>query len=219
MIQKDEQIQWEQRRNEPWWEQLHSRSSSKSRQCLFTLQSKNTFRYEFSLSLCFVCPVQPSTVLTNLQRGNIQTPLMTGEPRLREVHELAALGELFPNIVNLGDCTKCLCSEKCLSFSSTADGADVNKVDEYGLTPVLWAASYGQLESFNKLKDQGANLNLKGPTSETVLMFAAANGHSHVVKALVAEESVNIDDVDEVRRVFWLLVGHNNQFIRKEIRR
>lgn len=70
-------------------------------------------------------------------------------------------------------------------------------MDEYGLTPVLWAASYGQLESLNKLKDHGANLNLKGPTSETALMLAAANGHSHVFKALIVHG--NIDDVDEVR--------------------
>ncbi|KAH9392722.1 Ankyrin repeat A protein 2 [Tyrophagus putrescentiae] len=124
-------------------------------------------------------PYRPSTVLTNLQRGNVQTPLETGEPRTREVHELAALGELFPGHVNLAE-------------------IDVNQSDGHGLTPVHWAATYGQLESLNRLREQGASWGARGPEDETALMLAASGGHNHVVKALIAHLGAGIiDDVDE----------------------
>lgn len=73
----------------------------------------------------------------------------------------------------------------------------VNKVDEKGLTPIFWAASYGQLASLKLLQAHGADVNYKGPFGETALLLASANGHSNIVKELILR-GVNVNDVDEV---------------------
>lgn len=113
--------------------------------------------------------------MTNLQRGNIQTQT-SNEPVYRSVHQLAALGELF------------LCH---------LDDKIVNKIDEKGLTPLLWAASYGQLASIQTLQQHGANIHFRGPTGENALMLAASNGHLAVIKYLISL-GIDLDQTDEV---------------------
>lgn len=77
----------------------------------------------------------------------------------------------------------------------------MNKVDEKGLTPIFWAASYGQLASLKLLQAHGADVNYRGPFGETALLLASANGHSNVVKELLLR-GVNVNDVDEVTEAY-----------------
>ncbi|XP_054159516.1 ankyrin repeat family A protein 2-like [Oppia nitens] len=119
-------------------------------------------------------PYRPSTVLTNLQRGNIQTQTPTNWPE-RTIHELAAMGELFVQ---------------------SLDGVVIDELDDQGFSPLLWAASYGQLTTVKLLISKGADINICGKHGETALLLSVANGHIHVLKELI-NNGVNINDTDE----------------------
>ena len=75
----------------------------------------------------------------------------------------------------------------------------INKVDENGLTPILWAAAFGQMAALNLLLANGANPNYRGPSGENAILFASANGHCHIVKILLAL-NVNVNSTDEVQQ-------------------
>ncbi|XP_035227602.1 ankyrin repeat family A protein 2-like isoform X3 [Stegodyphus dumicola] len=93
-------------------------------------------------------PYKPTTVLTNLQRGNVQTQTPSVLPE-RSLHQLAAQGELF--------------------LQNLDDNFNVNLQDENGFTPLMWASSYGQLET----------------EGNTALMYAAYNNHSGCTQELL----------------------------------
>jgi len=120
-------------------------------------------------------PYRPSTVLTNLQRGNIQTQTPTNWPE-RSIHQLSAMGELFEQ--------------------SLDDSVVIDELDDNGMTSLLWAASYGQLPTLKLLLSKGADPSIRAKHGETALLLAAANGHVHVLKELVGVE-VDINQTDE----------------------
>lgn len=110
-------------------------------------------------------PYKPPTLLTNLQRGNTQTQmhqLYAGNNIT--FHMLAGQGELMPEHIQPDV---------------------VDETDEKGLTGLMWAAGYGQLNSVRQLLKCGADVNYRGPNSETTLHLAAAYGHHDVVKILL----------------------------------
>lgn len=72
-----------------------------------------------------------------------------------------------------------------------------NEIDEHGYTPILWAASYGQITSINRLVKAGAQATFRGPLNATALMFAANKGHSHVVKMLI-QLKIDVNLFDDV---------------------
>ncbi|GFT47647.1 ankyrin repeat family A protein 2 [Nephila pilipes] len=111
-------------------------------------------------------PYRPATVLTNLQRGNVQTQTPSELPD-RGTHELAGQGELF------------------LEDMTFDDDFDANQTDKNGLTPLMWAASYGQLATAKRLLELGASVNTVGDNGETALILAASAGHAPVVRELI----------------------------------
>ncbi|CAN8011179.1 DNA-binding protein RFXANK [Ixodes scapularis] len=119
-------------------------------------------------------PYKPSTVLTNLQRGNVptQTPAV---PVRRCIHQLSAQGEIHPE--ELG-------SER------------IEMKDEGGLTPLLWASAHGQLSTVRLLVDRGARVQATGNRGETALLLASAGGHSHVVRHLI-QHGARPDQADQ----------------------
>lgn len=84
----------------------------------------------------------------------------------------------------------------------------VNIPDDNGLTPILWAAFNGQLVSLNLLHTHGADPHYKGPSGENALSMASANGHTHVVKALLGL-GVNVNATDEVCSIFKLKISYS----------
>ena len=82
--------------------------------------------------------VKASTVLTNLQRGNIPTILRTlVEPVVQTIHQRAGQGEL--------------------RFSELeVKGALVDERDHLGKTPLMWSAAYGQTPTLKLLLGYGA---------------------------------------------------------------
>lgn len=70
-------------------------------------------------------PYRPTTVLTNLQRGNMPTETASPGEHELNLHIRAGQGEI-----------------RDIDLKT-----DVDVKDENGLTPLMWAASYGQLNA------------------------------------------------------------------------
>lgn len=125
------------------------------------------------------------TVLTNLQRGNVkqESPMLLHQ---RTLHELAAQGELYniePNVID--------------------------EVDSNYMTPLLWAAGYGQNSTVEFLIRSGANPNHKSSGGRTALMFAASKGFYHVVRTLVID-GADPNQVDESGNSALMYAAHQN---------
>lgn len=121
--------------------------------------------------------VKASTVLTNLQRGNIPTILQTVvEPVVvAGPHQRAGQGELRPEdlIEN-----------------------DVNEQDNGGRTPLMWSAYYGQSPTISLLIRHGANIRARASEGETAIHLAASNGHHDAIRILI-NHGAEVDAVDE----------------------
>lgn len=76
-------------------------------------------------------------------------------------------------------------------------GADIDRRDERGMTPLMWAAWERHPEIVRQLLDRGADPNQKGDDGETALMKAAFRGNLPIVTALLQRKaSVNESDDD-----------------------
>jgi len=123
-------------------------------------------------------PVKASTVLTNLQRGNIPTILQTVvEPVVQSVHQRAGQGELRATELE----------EK---------GMIIDERDHNGKTPLMWSAAYGQTPTVTLLLRKGADVNAVACESETALHLAASNGHHDCVRMLLTY-GAKVDALDE----------------------
>lgn len=67
-----------------------------------------------------------------------------------------------------------------------AKKTDVNKADERGNTPLIYAANVGSVEAVKLLLGAGAQANAKGADGGTALIGAARGGHKEVADALLA---------------------------------
>jgi len=61
------------------------------------------------------------------------------------------------------------------------------EMDEHGTTPLVWAASEGNLEMTKFLVDLGANLESSDHYGTTALMAAAEQGRFDVARYLVSQ--------------------------------
>lgn len=76
-------------------------------------------------------------------------------------------------------------------------GADINKRDEQGMTPLMWAAWEQHPAVARQLLDRGADVHQKGNDGETALMKAAYRGNLDIVTRLLTRKaSVNESDED-----------------------
>ncbi|GAB6019003.1 hypothetical protein CHUAL_000636 [Chamberlinius hualienensis] len=133
-------------------------------------------------------PYKPTTVLTNLQRGNIetQTPCLVIE---HSVHQLAGQGELI--------------------IDDITNDTTLDDPDDDGLTPLMWAAYYGQLPMVIALIARRVNLHAETKRGETALLLASYNGHSDVVKLLL-ENNMDVDHTDEQGNSALMYAAFNN---------
>lgn len=121
--------------------------------------------------------VKASTVLTNLQRGNIPTIMQTVvEPVVvAGPHQRAGQGELRPE--------------------DLAEN-DVNERDHQGRTPLMWSAYYGQSPTVSLLIRNGGDVRAKAFEGETALHLAASNGHHDAIRILL-NHGAEVDSLDE----------------------
>ena len=76
-------------------------------------------------------------------------------------------------------------------------GADVELKDEWGMTPLSWAAYYGYVEAVKFLVEEaGADVELKTYSKRTPLSWAALGGHLEAVKFLVNEAGADVESKD-----------------------
>jgi len=131
-------------------------------------------------------PYKPTTVLTNLQRGNIetQTPCFIPDP---SVHQLVAQGE----------------------FVLDDESPDLDETDKDGLTPLMWASFYGQVPMINTLLGRKVNINAQNSRGENALLLASCNGHSDIVKMLL-DNKMDVDHVDEQGNTALMYAAFNN---------
>ncbi|XP_035227589.1 ankyrin repeat family A protein 2-like isoform X1 [Stegodyphus dumicola] len=133
-------------------------------------------------------PYKPTTVLTNLQRGNVQTQTPSVLPE-RSLHQLAAQGELF--------------------LQNLDDNFNVNLQDENGFTPLMWASSYGQLETVRKLILRGALVSVVGSSGENALILASASGHAAIVRELI-NFGASLNYKDQEGNTALMYAAYNN---------
>lgn len=71
-------------------------------------------------------------------------------------------------------------------------GADVNCRDNYGLTPLIWAAIQGHEEVVRLLLERGGDVEAKNNNGDTALLWASVMGHKGVVELLL-DRGANAD--------------------------
>ncbi|XP_074598463.1 uncharacterized protein LOC141853121 [Brevipalpus obovatus] len=132
-------------------------------------------------------PYKSSTVLTNLQRGNVRTQTIR-ESQDRTIFELAAQGELQTHHI---------------------DKSNINETDENNYTLLLWASAYGQLNTVKTLIEHGADVNHRGIRGETAISFASMNGHVHVLRYLLTC-NIDVNHCDEEGNTPLMFAAYNN---------
>ncbi|VEL12892.1 unnamed protein product [Protopolystoma xenopodis] len=124
-------------------------------------------------------PNKISTVLTNVQRRNVQT-LAPSACRDLTVFQMAAQGELIMLQSKLG-----------------TPGFFVDTQDANGFTPYLWACANGQKAAVELLLYHGADPMLTGDNGENGLLLAASRGHYDVALYLL-RAGIPVDVSDEL---------------------
>ncbi|KAM4657599.1 DNA-binding protein RFXANK isoform 3-T5 [Amazona ochrocephala] len=122
-------------------------------------------------------PLKHSNTLTNRQRGNEVSALPATLDTL-SIHQLAAQGELSQLKEHL------------------QKGEDlVNKPDERGFTPLIWAAAFGEIETVRHLLEWGADPHALAKERESALSLASMGGYTDIV-TLLLERNVDINIYD-----------------------
>ncbi|NXT54240.1 RFXK protein, partial [Pluvianellus socialis] len=122
-------------------------------------------------------PLKHSNTLTNRQRGNEVSALPATLDTL-SIHQLAAQGELSQLKEHL---------QKGENL--------VNKPDERGFTPLIWAAAFGEIETVRHLLEWGADPHALAKERESALSLASMGGYTDIVIMLL-ERDVDINIYD-----------------------
>ncbi|XP_058148721.1 DNA-binding protein RFXANK isoform X2 [Dasypus novemcinctus] len=71
----------------------------------------------------------------------------------------------------------------------------INKADERGFTPLIWAAAFGEIETVRLLLEWGADPHILGKERESALSLASTGGYTDIV-GLLLERDVDINTYD-----------------------
>ncbi|KAK1533432.1 hypothetical protein CPAR01_10140 [Colletotrichum paranaense] len=96
-----------------------------------------------------------------------------------------------------------------IEFLVFVGNADVNRTDEHGRTPLLWAIQHGKEEVVELLLDTGkADVDKKDHYGQTPLFWASQYGLRWVVKLLVDTGKAGVNGKDQCGRTPLLLAAH-----------
>ncbi|XP_020336064.1 DNA-binding protein RFXANK isoform X1 [Oncorhynchus kisutch] len=118
-----------------------------------------------------------STTLTNRQRGN-EVTVRPATLDILSIHQLAAQGEVLQVATHL-----------------SKDSSLLNRQDERGLTPLMWAAAFGEKAMVDFLLENGADPSTIAWERESALTLASSGGYAVIVKRLL-EHGVDINAYD-----------------------
>uniref|UniRef100_A0A8C6V8P7 Regulatory factor X associated ankyrin containing protein n=1 Tax=Naja naja TaxID=35670 RepID=A0A8C6V8P7_NAJNA len=142
----------------------------------------NSVELKIPCSLSFISQnadgiLKRSSTLTNRQRGNEVSALPATLDTL-SIHQLAAQGELNLLKENLRK------GENLL-----------NKPDERGFTPLMWASAFGEIETVRSMLEWGADPHILAKERESALSLASTGGYTGIV-TLLLEKAVDINTYD-----------------------
>ncbi|KAF7237067.1 DNA-binding protein RFXANK [Varanus komodoensis] len=124
-------------------------------------------------------PLKHSTTLTNRQRGNKVSALPATLDTL-SIHQLAAQGELI------------------LLKETLRKGENLlNKPDERGFTPLMWASAFGEIETVRTMLEWGADPHILAKARESALSLASTGGYTNII-TLLLQHDVDINTYDWV---------------------
>uniref|UniRef100_A0A8D2L544 Regulatory factor X associated ankyrin containing protein n=2 Tax=Varanus komodoensis TaxID=61221 RepID=A0A8D2L544_VARKO len=122
-------------------------------------------------------PLKHSTTLTNRQRGNKVSALPATLDTL-SIHQLAAQGELI------------------LLKETLRKGENLlNKPDERGFTPLMWASAFGEIETVRTMLEWGADPHILAKARESALSLASTGGYTNII-TLLLQHDVDINTYD-----------------------
>ncbi|WAR00499.1 RFXK-like protein [Mya arenaria] len=87
-------------------------------------------------------------------------------------------------------------------------GVDIDKVDDSGLSPLLWACANGQCLTARYLLDHQADLDIVGNHGENALLFTSCYGYIDILKHLLAL-GMNVDYTDETGSSGLMYAAYN----------
>ncbi|XP_071085847.1 fibronectin type 3 and ankyrin repeat domains protein 1-like [Haliotis cracherodii] len=97
-----------------------------------------------------------------------------------------------------------------------SDGqADINCVDYYGRTPLMWAARQNQKEVFDFLVKKKADVSLLDKSGNNLLHAACHGGDKDIVRSVLSRRLVNINSRDKYGRTAVMMAangGHRDVF-------
>lgn len=108
---------------------------------------------------------KPTTVLTNLQRGNIEAKIAT--------------------TCELNFYQKCGQGE--VSDENIRSRKNIDEPDSEGFSALHYAAFYGQLKTCASLLDAGASPNVMARNYIAPLHLAASHGHHEIIRLLISK--------------------------------
>jgi len=107
------------------------------------------------------------------------------------LHHAARLGRLDVDIDNLQDNNRHL---EVLLVLLDAENIDINLQNNYGLSPLHYAAAFGHLEVLLVLLDiDNIDINLQDNDGASALMYATLSGEKDVVDLLIKQSDINLD--------------------------
>ena len=94
---------------------------------------------------------------------------------------------------------------------SLADTGEVNIKLQKGWTPLMFAASEGNIAIVDALLSRGADVDMQSDSGETALMLAVRQEHMETVKKLLIEAEANVNLKNNGGKTALTIALENNQ--------
>ena len=103
---------------------------------------------------------------------------------------------------------------KCAEYLISC-GADPNKKNFTGFTPMHWAAYSGRTETLNLLSSNGAEIDARSQDGQTPLHVAASRGHLQFIKQIVEMGAdVNAVTSDGWTAMHYAVIGNHQPVVK-----